>query len=245
MTEAILIREYSTHNENINVSSFKIGSDEYIMKVYKKTSMKFNNELKIFNKLKKIPNYNMYIPKILDYFSSGKDTRILLEKGIDDMFELCRIQNMFNFREKLNIALGICNCVKFMHDNNIIHNDIKLENIVIFKENGEYIPKLIDFEFAFIGKIKSKHLMGTDMFIAPEIKDSKMKVYSKKSDIYSLGLTLFEIFDEDDNREYNRNFVDHRAYNIIDPTQNLDKHSRPDIDEVIKQMKDIIVKYDK
>jgi serine/threonine protein kinase len=90
-----------------------------------------------------------------------------------------------------NILLQISKALKFMHSLGIIHGDIKLENILITNDD---VVKLIDFDLSHVLNSQyylSTHTFGTDDYIAPESFD--MMIYSTKSDIWSLGITMYKL----------------------------------------------------
>lgn len=92
----------------------------------------------------------------------------------------------------------IARAVKFLHDRNIAHMDIKPENILVTHElcsSGElrYVLKLIDFAFA---TRSAQHCMcvascGTRGYVAPEMYAAFPNVYTKPVDIYAVGVTLY------------------------------------------------------
>merc|ERR1712098_249202 len=93
------------------------------------------------------------------------------------------------------ILSGLC----FLHDNQVIHRDIKPRNILITK-NGKI--KLADFGASKISRASrnyssfnelSSSLKGTPLYVAPEVLDSNRKGASMKSDIWSLGCTVYEV----------------------------------------------------
>lgn len=79
------------------------------------------------------------------------------------------------------IFRDLFNAVSHMHHNNLIHCDIKLENIVL-TENG--IPKLIDFGMV------NKHHAGTGFYLAPECFEKDFKLH-KGIDVWALGICLY------------------------------------------------------
>jgi len=102
-----------------------------------------------------------------------------------------------------DIFLELNNAFKIMTMNNIVHRDIKPQNIFLKFENGKIIPKLSDFGisrrieksiqndsedlFGF-----NKTFVGTPNFMAPEmLKEEK---YNYKCDLYSLGVTLYYLY---------------------------------------------------
>jgi len=85
------------------------------------------------------------------------------------------------------IMSGITQGVAYLHSLNIIHRDIKLENVLV-GDNNEI--KLCDFGAAkYVDK--SFEFIGTKPYIPPEVLEGKP--HTKKSDIYSLGITFFEL----------------------------------------------------
>ena len=76
--------------------------------------------------------------------------------------------------------------IKFCHEHNICHRDIKLENILLDKD---YCPKICDFGFACINTSDLKTNLGTSGYKPPEMIKSK-QYDGFKADIFCLGVTL-------------------------------------------------------
>ena len=101
------------------------------------------------------------------------------------------------FSEKISakIFVNILKSVKILHENSIIHGDIKPENILVGKDFG---LKLIDFGFAQKFNKKNNNIInsteGSDTYSSPEIRKGHITGYDGvKSDIFSLGVLLFVI----------------------------------------------------
>ena len=99
------------------------------------------------------------------------------------------------FPERLSakIFAKIVKSVKILHENNIVHGDIKPENILV---TNDFDLKLIDFGFS--RKINKDNIIygteGSDTYSSPEIKNGHTSGYDGiKSDIFSLGVFLFVI----------------------------------------------------
>ena len=104
------------------------------------------------------------------------------------------------------IAYGILNAIAFLHDNSIIHRDIKSDNILLkFKPSdgdasrGTFEPVVIDFSLAkFVSTDDSPEFepthtssVGTPTYRAPEVVDEKP--YGLPSDLWSVGVVLLEL----------------------------------------------------
>jgi serine/threonine protein kinase len=89
----------------------------------------------------------------------------------------------------------IIECVDYLHERNVIHRDLKPANILITDGMNGRLVKLGDFGLSVIHEsIDQSHTKGTGTFdyMAPEIM--RTKKYDMKSDIYSLGIIVEELF---------------------------------------------------
>eukprot|EP00727_Mastigamoeba_balamuthi_P008857 m51a1_g4594 putative C-tail anchored protein (1658) ;mRNA; r:197434-205668 len=99
---------------------------------------------------------------------------------------------------KLRCALDVAKGMNFLHQNNIIHRDLKTDNVLIssLDERSPVIAKISDFNTSrFIGseayKTKTKGV-GTPAYMAPEILDGKN--YSQMADVFSYGIVLWSLY---------------------------------------------------
>ena len=113
---------------------------------------------------------------------------------------------LFQLRDVIQISWKVCKALEHAHSRNVIHHDIKPQNIIIDKGND---VKVTDFGLASvttqsIASLTRNELIGTLMYGAPEqIRGIRG---DQKSDIYSLGVVMFEMltgekpFDSEDVR---------------------------------------------
>lgn len=88
------------------------------------------------------------------------------------------------------VIYKLASAIQYLHNQNIVHRDIKLENILIIEENE---PKLIDFGFSLRLKTKKiRDYCGTPAYIAPEIL-KKRPFRPKPTDIWAFGVLCFKL----------------------------------------------------
>lgn len=80
--------------------------------------------------------------------------------------------------------------IEYCHQKNILHRDIKLDNILI--EDSNKSIKIIDFGFSICSATKLKISCGTLAYMAPEII-SKIEYSGKKADVWALGVVLYAL----------------------------------------------------
>ena len=160
--------------ENIYSINVKGKTLDWFVKTYKNKKY-IVREIKNLNSIKTINN----VPKILATGLSDTLNYIILskQKGID-LFEYVEANNVFNENSIKHIVIQILDILIKIYEKNIIHGDIKPENIIYDKEEKKI--SLIDFE--------GKH---TEDYCSPE-QISKMKI-TDKTDSWSLGVTIYTI----------------------------------------------------
>jgi len=105
-------------------------------------------------------------------------------------------------RERLDLFIQVCQAIQHAHQKGIIHRDIKPSNILVTINDGVAVPKVIDFGIAKAteGRLTDKTLftqfealIGTPAYMSPEQAVMSSLDIDTRSDIYSLGVLLYEL----------------------------------------------------
>jgi eukaryotic-like serine/threonine-protein kinase len=143
------------------------------------------------------------IARVLDAgeTSSGRPHFVMeLVKGVP-ITEYCD-QNRLTTRERLALFTHVCHAVQHAHHKGIIHRDLKPSNVMVTLHDGAPVVKVIDFGIAkALGQqLTDKTLftgfaqmVGTPMYMSPEQAQLSGLDIDTRSDIYSLGVLLYEL----------------------------------------------------
>jgi len=111
-------------------------------------------------------------------------------------------QHRLSINDRLNLYGQVCLAVQHAHQKGIIHRDLKPSNILISHGDGVPVPKVIDFGLAKAveRKLSDKTLftefhalVGTPAYMSPEQADLTSVDVDTRSDIYALGILLYEL----------------------------------------------------
>src|SRR5207342_2435885 len=136
-----------------------------------------------------------------DVTKSGRPYFVMeLVRGIK-ITEYCD-QKQLPTQERLRLLISVCHAIQHAHQKGIIHRDIKPSNILVTLHDGVPVPKVIDFGIAKAtqGELTDKTLytqfqqfIGTPAYISPEQAEMSGLDLDTRSDIYSLGVLLYEL----------------------------------------------------
>ena len=199
---------------------FKKGDPEatpYALKELSKTEYKnryaehfLKNEMVI---MRQISHANCV--KLIDIFQNEEKYFIVEELMLGDSLEkiLDKSPQLFTPPVVAKLIIQLLKGLVFLHGINIVHRDIKIENILLDKKLDKYetdpIVKIADFGLACYLDPTSKGLncfCGTDPYMAPEILKmwqnpsslpsvykSRLQRYNQKVDVWALGVVTFEL----------------------------------------------------
>ena len=111
-------------------------------------------------------------------------------------------QNNLTTTERLDLFIKVCHAIQHAHQKGIIHRDIKPSNILVTLHDGVPVPKVIDFGIAKAteGRLTDNtvytqlnQFIGTPAYMSPEQAEMSGLDIDTRSDIYSLGVLLYEL----------------------------------------------------
>jgi TPR repeat protein/serine/threonine protein kinase len=110
--------------------------------------------------------------------------------------------NQLSTRERLELFMEVCHAVQHAHQKGVIHRDLKPSNILVTVQDDRAVPKVIDFGVAkatqaqLTGKTlftRFNQWIGTPEYMSPEQAGLGSLDVDTRSDIYSLGVLLYEL----------------------------------------------------
>ncbi len=111
-------------------------------------------------------------------------------------------RNRLNVRQRLQLLVTVCQAVQHAHQKGVIHRDIKPSNVLVTRQDGRPVVKVIDFGIAkaMSQKLTAQTLftahglmIGTPQYMSPEQAASGGLDIDTRSDVYSLGVLLYEL----------------------------------------------------
>jgi serine/threonine protein kinase/Leucine-rich repeat (LRR) protein len=115
--------------------------------------------------------------------------------------EYCDEQRL-STHERIELFITVCQAVQHAHQKGIIHRDLKPSNILVTINDGDAVPKVIDFGVAKTtqGRLTDltlftqfEQMIGTPLYMSPEQAEMTSLDIDTRSDIYSLGVLLYDL----------------------------------------------------
>src|SRR5215218_1387336 len=111
-------------------------------------------------------------------------------------------ENNLGLRERLELFVPVCKAIQHAHQKGIIHRDVKPSNVLVTLYDGKPVPKVIDFGVAKAVEQKLTErtlftqygtMVGTLEYVSPEQAEMSALGVDTRSDVYSLGVLLYEL----------------------------------------------------
>ena len=143
------------------------------------------------------------IAQIFDAGATSKGRPYFVMEYIEGapITEYCDRERMTT-RERLGLFLAVCRGVQHAHQKGVIHRDLKPSNVLVMQQDGAPIPKVIDFGIATATDkwavektllTEFGQIVGTPEYASPEQADTITGDVDESSDVYSLGVLLYEL----------------------------------------------------
>jgi eukaryotic-like serine/threonine-protein kinase len=111
-------------------------------------------------------------------------------------------ENRLSIKDRLELFIPVCHAIQHAHQKGVIHRDIKPSNVLVTLDNGVPHPMVIDF-----GVAKAIHqpltektlhtrfaqMIGTPAYMSPEQAEMSRQDVDTRTDVYSLGILLYEL----------------------------------------------------
>jgi len=111
--------------------------------------------------------------------------------------------NHLSLRDRLGLFVRVCRAVQHAHTKGVIHRDIKPTNVLVTVHDGAPVPKVIDFGVAKAAGPERlsegtqfthfAQMVGTPLYMSPEQAEMRSVDVDTRSDVYSLGVLLYEL----------------------------------------------------
>jgi serine/threonine protein kinase len=111
-------------------------------------------------------------------------------------------ERQLGVRQRLSLLIQVCHAIQHAHQKGVIHRDIKPSNVLVQDHDGVPVPKVIDFGIAKAteGSLSDSttftsdgQFIGTPAYMSPEQAEIGALDVDTRSDIYSLGILLYEL----------------------------------------------------
>lgn len=146
-----------------------------------------------------------HIAKVLDAGSTAQGLPYFVMEWVQGipLNRYCDRERL-TIAERLAIFIDVCHAVQHAHQKGIMHRDLKPANILVATREGVAVPKIIDFGLAKacsgavpLQATAGGMIVGTPLYMAPEQAEPQHHDVDTRTDIYALGVILYELLTGD------------------------------------------------
>lgn len=239
-------------NQKVALKCINLKNCNYNDEINTLSKVNHDNVVKLYGQNKILDQYLFLVMEYID----GKNLKELIYSDEYSDFYINKSLNDSIKNIKIKLLYQIAKGLQHMHNLDIMHRDLKPDNVMILDYNtNDNFAKIVDFGFA-TDKKKSKKRIGTKRYYAPELSNKVM--YTKKVDVWSYGvmahliLTGILIFKDDvliKLKEYNNNWrfyansdnklqlygnLQHPIEKLLDMTLKKEISKRIDMNKLLK-----------
>ena len=136
-----------------------------------------------------------YVAKLLKFEVLEDNIHLYMNKAKCNIWDYIKNNNL-SIIEKKDTMFKVCRCIKELHDNEIIHHDIKPGNLLMYNNND---IKICDFGTSMVKKYNHHRISGCTIMYASYEELFSAKTFNElkvnfKTDIWALAITLIEIY---------------------------------------------------
>ncbi|XP_014667690.1 PREDICTED: titin-like [Priapulus caudatus] len=187
--EEIAKGRFSTVYKCVDKTTNREYACKLVNAVKKSSRQAVRDEVDIMNQL-----HHPMLLQANDAFSKGKDMAIVTElvPGGELLERITSPNYILTERDCIIFMRQLCEAVQYMHDQDILHLDLKPENVLCVNDNSNQI-KLIDFNLSRPHKPgdTTKVMFGTPEFVAPEVIN--YEPVDKATDMWSVGVIAYTL----------------------------------------------------
>jgi serine/threonine protein kinase len=186
----------NTKGETVIIKKIKTGSG----------GVKYPIELDVVTRFNH-PNI-MHVMEVLDNCDNNQTIGIVMKKALGTMYDVRSLDE----NGMIKVAFQLAKALQVLHENHVLHLDIKPGNILIFHSLDNPVVTVTDFGLSMYnyGHPNDTFGHGTAQYRAPELSEYNnpdgVYTFSPPNDIWSLGITLAEHFFRDFNPQFGLDF---------------------------------------